>query len=131
MARPMIVETVSNIEIVNGGALLLRLASGGRPSYQYIYRASAGVYWDQEKYAFKLAARANDDYAKCFAHMLKILEDEMGLQIVFRMKLRGSTYLTRSKMKFRASPFSASLDTPITLRCSAWGLLNKMCIFLF
>lgn len=77
----MIVETVSNIEIVNGGALLLRLASGGRPSYQYIYRASAGVYWDQEKYAFKLAARANDDYAKCFAHMLKILEDEMGLQL--------------------------------------------------
>lgn len=74
-------ETVSNIEIANGGELLLRLASGGRPEYQYVYRAAAGVYWDQEQYAFKLAARADDGYANCFAHILKILEDEMGLQL--------------------------------------------------
>ncbi|MBY0573089.1 MAG: hypothetical protein K2P84_05370 [Undibacterium sp.] len=76
----MIVETVSNIEISNGGELLLRLASSGRPAYQYVYRAAAGVYWDQEQYAFKLAARADDDYAKWFAHILNILEGEMGLQ---------------------------------------------------
>ncbi|MBI3283260.1 MAG: hypothetical protein HYZ65_00200, partial [Burkholderiales bacterium] len=77
----IIVETVSNIEIANGGGLLLRLANGGRPSYQYVYRAAAGVYWDQEQFAFKLAARTDDDYAKWFAHILKILEDEMGLQL--------------------------------------------------
>jgi hypothetical protein len=127
MARPMIVETVSNIEIANGGEMLLRLASGGRPAYKYVYRAAAGVYWDQDQYAFKLAARVDHDYVNRFAHILKILEDEMGLQIVFRMKLLGSTYLTRSNMKFWASP----LSTPITLRGSAWRLLNKMCIFPF
>jgi hypothetical protein len=81
MARPMIVETVSNIEIANGGELLLRLASEGRPAYQYVYRAAAGVYWDQDQYAFKLAARADDDYVNWFTHILKILEDEMGLQL--------------------------------------------------
>lgn len=81
MARPMIVETVSDIEIASGGELLLRLENGGQPSYQYVYRAAAGVYWDQEQYAFKFVARADDDYAKWFAHILKILEDEMGLQL--------------------------------------------------
>ena len=123
----MIVETVSNIEIANGGEMLLRLASGGRPAYQYVYRAAAGVYWGQDQYAFKLAARTDDDYVNWFTHILKILEDEMGLQIVFPIRLRGSTYLTRSNMKF----WTSSLSTPITLCGSAWRLLNKKCIFLF
>ena len=40
----MMMETVSNIEIANGGELLLRLASGGRPEYQYvILRLQVGI----------------------------------------------------------------------------------------
>lgn len=75
------VETVSNIEITDDGELLLRLASGGRPSYQYVYRAAAGVYWDQEREAFKFATGKDGDYTNWFAHILKIVEDEIGLQL--------------------------------------------------
>ncbi len=95
----MIVETVLNIEIAIGGELLLRLANRERPSYQYVYRAAAGVYWDQKQHAFKFSARAGDDYVKWFAPILKILEDEMGLQLRLSEEVKWTNIADEAKEK--------------------------------
>lgn len=77
----MTLETVSNIEITDEGVIVIALESGGKPSYQYVYRAAAGVYWDQDRKAFEFATKNDGFYAKWFAHMLNVLDDEMGLKL--------------------------------------------------
>jgi hypothetical protein len=77
----MTLESVSNIEITNEGVIVIALESGGKPSYQYVYRAAAGVYWDQDRRAFRFATKNDGRYAKWFAHILSVLNDEMGLQL--------------------------------------------------
>jgi len=78
----MKLETVSNIEIAPGDSLLVvGLKGGGSPSYQYVYRASAGVYWDNVAGAFKLSIKNDKRFAHWFAHLRKVLEDEMNVQL--------------------------------------------------
>ena len=77
----MILETVSNIEIAADGLLMLRLEGGGKPSYQHVHRAAAGVYWDQEAGAFKYSTKSHCNYARWFAHVREVLEDEMNLRL--------------------------------------------------
>jgi hypothetical protein len=50
----MKVETVANIEITPDDSLLMvGLEDGSSTSYQYAYRAGAGVYWDNIARTFK------------------------------------------------------------------------------
>jgi hypothetical protein len=80
--KPMTLETVSNIEIVCAdGLLVVRLDGGGKPSYQHVYRAAAGVRWDNDAGAFKFATKNDNRYAHWFAHVRKVLEQEMGVQL--------------------------------------------------
>jgi hypothetical protein len=74
-------ETVSNIEITVEGEIVIVLEMGGKPSYQHVYRAAAGVYWDQGRKAFTFATKNDGLYLKWFAHMLSVLHDEMGLKL--------------------------------------------------
>ncbi len=74
-------EIVSNIEITDEGEIVITLESGGEASYQHVYRAAAGVYWDQERKAFRFATKKDGLYAKWFAHILGVLDDEMGLTL--------------------------------------------------
>jgi hypothetical protein len=57
------------------------LDGGGKPSYQYVYRAAAGVHWDNDAGAFKFATKNDNRYARWFAHIRKVLEQEMGVQL--------------------------------------------------
>ena len=77
----MTVEVVSHVEISEDGLLILRLNSAGKPSCQYVYRAGAGVYWDQELKAFKFSTKNDGDFVKWFTHVLSIVESEMGLTL--------------------------------------------------
>jgi hypothetical protein len=77
----MTLETVSDIEITDEGVIVIALESGGKPSYQHVYRAAAGVYWDQDRKAFRFATRKDGLYAKWFAHILNVLDDEMGMKL--------------------------------------------------
>lgn len=78
----MNLETVSSIEIASDGSLLvMRLESGGKPSYQYVYRAAAGVYWDNDAGAFKFNTKNDKRSAHWFAHVRKVLEEEMSVQL--------------------------------------------------
>jgi hypothetical protein len=78
----MKLETVSNIEIAADDSLLVVVLEGcGSPSYQYVYRAAAGVYWDDNAGAFKLDMKNDKRFAHWFAHLCKVLEDEMNIQL--------------------------------------------------
>jgi hypothetical protein len=83
IASLMEIEIISKVEISESGELFLYLylQSGDRPAYQYSYRAGAGVYWDQERHAFKFATKKQGEYAHWFAHMLNVLNSEMGLHL--------------------------------------------------
>jgi hypothetical protein len=77
----MKLEAVSNIEITDKGVIVIALESGGKPSYQYVYRAAAGVDWDPHGKAFRFDTKNDGRYAKWFAHILNVLDSEMGLQL--------------------------------------------------
>jgi hypothetical protein len=81
MATPLKMEDISRVELSEDGILFLQLASGGSPSYQYVYRAAAGIYWDQERAGFKFATKKNGQYAKWFAHIVNVASEEMGLRL--------------------------------------------------
>lgn len=72
----MLLETVSNIEITStDGLLVVSLAGGGKPSYQHVYRAAAGIYWDNDAGAFKFNTKADTRFVHWFAHLRKVLDD--------------------------------------------------------
>ena len=77
----MTLETVSNVEITDEGVIVIALESVGKPSYQHVYRAAAGVYWDHDRKAFRFATKNDGLYAKWFAHIQNVLDDEMGLKL--------------------------------------------------
>jgi hypothetical protein len=77
----MITELISVVEILEDGQLLLRLKSGGRPSYQYVYRAAAGVYWDSDREALKFSPKKDGQYGKWFEHIVCVARSEIELQL--------------------------------------------------
>jgi hypothetical protein len=81
MATSMNTEVVSGVELLHDGELLLQLESGGKPSYQYVYRAAAGVHWDPDRKAFRLSTRNDGRYVQWFKHIVKIARDEMNLDL--------------------------------------------------
>ena len=81
MATQLKHEDISSVEVSEDGDLFLQLASGGSPSYQYVYRAAAGIYWDQERAAFKFATKKDGQCAKWFAYIVKVAGEEMGLRL--------------------------------------------------
>jgi hypothetical protein len=81
MATSMNTELISTVELLDDGVLLLQLESDGKPLYQYVYRAAAGVYWDPDRKAFKFPTQKDGKYAQWFGHIVKIVRDEMNLDL--------------------------------------------------
>jgi hypothetical protein len=81
MVTSLEIEELSQVELSQDGKLYLCLWSGGKPSYQYVYRAAAGVYWDEEKTAFRFDTINDGQVVKWFLHTVKIVETEMGLSL--------------------------------------------------
>lgn len=75
-------EQVEKISVADNGDILLQLASGGKPSYQYVYRAARGVYWDNERRGFTFSA-GPEDSDRWIEHVVKIVEDELGIELIF------------------------------------------------
>ena len=46
-------ETLSKIVLNEKNELILKITGKGNPSYQYVYREAAGVYWDEKEKGFK------------------------------------------------------------------------------
>ena len=48
------------------------LASGGDPSYQYVYREAAEIYWDSNTKAFKSPPPNTWSYSDWFHQIIKV-----------------------------------------------------------
>ena len=99
----MTLEKVSSIEITDEGVIVIVLESGGKPSYQHVYRAAGGVYWNQDRKAFTFATKKDGLYTKWFAHILNVVEDEMGirLQLAKNVTWTGVSDDARNDLKWR------------------------------
>lgn len=66
---------------MESGKLLLNLKSGGKASYQHIYREAAGVYWDNERKGFHSNEAPRDwSYAHWFAHIVATVKS-LGIEL--------------------------------------------------
>ncbi|OUS12939.1 hypothetical protein A9Q89_04560 [Gammaproteobacteria bacterium 53_120_T64] len=81
MAYSVEIEIISKVEILPTKELALILESEGKPSYQHVYRAAAGVYWDNEIYGFKSTEPKDFSYPKWFQQIIEVVKSEMGIQL--------------------------------------------------
>ena len=68
-------EVIERVEILENDQLIVVLASGGIPSYQYIYRESAEVYWDSDLKAFKSPPPRQWTHSDWFHHIVKVAKN--------------------------------------------------------
>lgn len=75
-------ETINAIEITSSGQLLLLIESGGNPSYQYVYREAAGVYWDNDRKGFKSSEAPREwSYSDWFNHIIAVVKTGLGIEM--------------------------------------------------
>ncbi|MBD1560014.1 hypothetical protein HC752_24150 [Vibrio sp. S9_S30] len=79
-------EIIERVEILENGQLILVLASGGDPSYQYIYREAAEVSWDNSLKAFKSPVPRDWTYSDWFHHVIKVAK-----KCNIKLELAGNT----------------------------------------
>jgi len=73
-------ETIKAVEILETGELFLALDRGD-PSYQYVYREAAGVYWDDEHHGFKSTEMKEWSAASWFSHIVTVVEQGLGVRL--------------------------------------------------
>ena len=74
-------ETINRVEVFDTGELFLGLESQGQPVYEYIYRAAAGVYWDQDKIGFKSTPMKEKTCFQWFRHIVDAVRSELGVEL--------------------------------------------------
>ena len=75
-------ETISRIEVLDTGELLLGLEGKGKSEYQYVYREAAGVYWDPAKSGFKSTLMSEWSCSMWFSHIVSVVHSGLGLKLV-------------------------------------------------
>lgn len=74
-------ETINRIQVLDTGELLLGLESSGQPVYQHIYRAAAGVSWDQDKSGFKSTPMKERSCSQWFKQIVDAVRSELGVEL--------------------------------------------------
>ena len=77
----MQLESIDIIEILENGEMYIVLSSGGKPSYQYIYREAAEVYWDENKKGFKAPSPRKLSHADWFKHIVTVANNGLGISL--------------------------------------------------
>lgn len=75
------VATIRKIEVLGSGELLLCIEGGEKSSYQFVYRAAAGVYWDRSLGGFVSKGHEEWPYSKWYSHILDATKSELGLAL--------------------------------------------------
>ncbi len=83
----MDIEVINRIEKLDSGELFLGLEGSGKPSYQYIYRAASGVYWDQDEKGFKSTQMKEWNATKWFSQIRSVVESELGVSLQIGSKV--------------------------------------------
>ena len=68
-------EEIVKVEVLDTNELQLVLGSGGNASYQYVYRESKGVYWNNDVGAFRGTEQIKWTFAEWFAHIVEVCGD--------------------------------------------------------
>ena len=75
-------ETFDRVEVLDTGELLVGLAGAGNPSYQHVYRAAAGVYWEPTMRGFKSTPMREWSASRNFSHIVSVVRSEIGVELV-------------------------------------------------
>mgnify|MGYP003836575457 CR=1 FL=1 len=75
------IEAVSNVALLETGELAVGLESRGKPSYQFVYRAGRGVYWDAARREFRSRGRVDWPSSKWFRHIVSAVKSELGVEL--------------------------------------------------
>jgi len=68
-------EVIERVEILENDQLIVVLASGGDPSYQYVYREGGEVYWDNDLKAFKSPAPRSWSHSDWFHQIVNVAKN--------------------------------------------------------
>ena len=74
-------ETVNTIVLNENNELMLKITGEGNPSYQYVYREAAGVYWDENEKGFKSTPLRDWTVSKWFFHIKDIVNTALNLNL--------------------------------------------------
>ena len=74
-------ETVNTVALNENKELILKIAGEGKPSYQYVYREAAGVYWDEKEKCFKSTPLREWSVSKWFFHIKDIVKIGLNLNL--------------------------------------------------
>ena len=79
----MNLENISSIEMLDSKELIVVIESGGKPSYQFIYREAAEVNWDNQLKAFKSPVPRKWSHSDWFNHIVKVAKN-CGISLVLK-----------------------------------------------
>ena len=94
-------EIINRVEVLDTGELLLGIEGQGDPSYQYIYREAAGVYWDGKRKAFKSTPIREWSCSMWFAHIVKVVLAGLGVGLRLGSNVSWINIPDEQKMKIQ------------------------------
>jgi hypothetical protein len=72
-------EELDRIQVLPTGELLVGLKGEGNAMYQYVYRASAGVHWDEAERAFKSTPMKEWSCTDWYRQIVSVVSAELGV----------------------------------------------------
>ena len=94
-------EVINKIVVNDQNELLLKLIGQGSPTYQYVYRESAGVYWDENQKAFKSTPIKEWTVFDWFFHIKGIVKSGLNLQLSIDEKATWENITDEEKNKIK------------------------------
>jgi hypothetical protein len=81
-------EIIKEVLINDKNELLLKILGNGNPTYQYVYREAAGVYWDDKEKGFKSTPIKEWTVSKWFLQISSIVKSCLSVDLVIDEKTR-------------------------------------------
>lgn len=74
-------EVINSVVLNPSNELVLGITGKGNPSYQYVYREAAGVYWDQDQIGFKSTPLGEWTISKWFFHIKDVVKNGLNVDL--------------------------------------------------
>ena len=94
-------QYIDRIEMLDTGELFLGIANKGDADYQYVYRETAGVYWDPSLNGFKSTQLKEWTSLQWFLHMVEIIRQGVGVRLLLldTVQWRGISDLEKAAIE--------------------------------
>jgi hypothetical protein len=67
--------------VLETGELFVGIAGPGDPTYEFVYRAAAGVYWDATMRGFRSTPLRDWSASRWYAHIVAAVQSELGVRL--------------------------------------------------